>query len=129
MLRVMRRGYTVQDVRRSLEALSDSGIPFGASLLLGMPGETPETVAETLALLDDFDPPHGVWVTIGVYMWTDYQDLVLQARQTGLLPESADLFAGAVCHSPGLPKSYLSELPELLRARPGYSVQFNRIPV
>jgi radical SAM superfamily enzyme YgiQ (UPF0313 family) len=126
MLKSMKRGYTVQQVRESLEALSRSKIPFGASLMLGAPGETPETIAETLDLLDDYEIPNGVWVTIGVYLWTDYQDLVAEARRTGALKDDKELFSGAVYLSPGLPRSYLQTLPEMLRARQGYAVQFNK---
>jgi hypothetical protein len=116
----------VRQVRESLEALSRSKIPFGASVLLGAPDETPETIAETLAVLDDYHIPNGVWVTIGVYLWTDYQDVVAEARQAGLLQDDKELFSGAVYLSPDLPRSYLKELPAMLRARPGYTVQFNK---
>jgi radical SAM superfamily enzyme YgiQ (UPF0313 family) len=126
MLQGMKRGYTVRQVRESLDALSRSRIPFGASLMLGAPGETPETIAATLAVLDDYEIPNGVWVTLGVYLWTDYQDIVAEARRTGLLKDDKELFGGYVYLSPELPKSYLRELPEALRARPGYSVQFNK---
>jgi radical SAM superfamily enzyme YgiQ (UPF0313 family) len=126
MLRSMRRGYTVSQVRASLDALSRSKIPFSASLMLGAPGESPETITETLAVLDDFGIPDGVWVTIGVYLWTDYQDLVVTARQSGFLKSDKALFSGAVYLSPSLPKSYLLELTEMLRAKPGYAVQFNK---
>lgn len=122
----MKRGYTVQQVRESLEALSRSKLPFGASLMLGAPGETPETIAETLCVLEDYQIPNGVWVTIGVYLWTDYQDIVAEARQTGVLKNDKELFSGAVYLSPGLPKSYLRELPEMLRTRQNYYVQFNK---
>ncbi len=126
MLRCMKRGYTVRQVRESLEALSRSKIFFGASLMLGAPGETPETIAETLKVLDDYEIPDGVWVTIGVYMWTDYQDLVGEARQAGILKDDRELFNGAVYLSPELPRSYLRELPEVLRTQHGYPVQFNK---
>ena len=126
MLRNMKRGYTVQQVRESLDAMSRSQIPFGASLMLGAPGETPETIAETLAVLDDYEIPNGVWVTLGVYLWTDYQDLVAEARRTGLLKDDEELFSGCVYLSPELPRSYLRELPDALRARRGFSVQFNK---
>jgi radical SAM superfamily enzyme YgiQ (UPF0313 family) len=126
MLKSMKRGYTVRQVRDSLEALSRSKIPFGASLMLGAPGETPETIAETLDVLDDYEIPNGVWVTIGVYLWTDYQDLVAEARRTGALQDDKELFNGAVYLSPGLPRLYLQTLPEMLRARQGYAVQFNK---
>jgi radical SAM superfamily enzyme YgiQ (UPF0313 family) len=126
MLQSMKRGYTVQQVRNSLEALSRSKIPFGASLMLGAPGETPQTIAETLSMLDDYLIPDGVWVTIGVYLWTDYQDIVAEARKTGTLKNEKELFSGAIYLSPGLPKSYLRELPDMLHTRQNYSVQFNK---
>jgi hypothetical protein len=76
--------------------------------------------------MDEHQFPNGVWVTIGVYLWTDYQDIVAERRQTGVLKDDKVLFSGAVYLSPGLPRSYLQELPEALRARRGYSVQFNK---
>jgi radical SAM superfamily enzyme YgiQ (UPF0313 family) len=126
MLKRMKRGYTVQQVRESLEALNRAKMPFGASLMLGAPGETPETIAETLRVLDEYEIPNGVWVTIGVYLWTDYQDIVQEARRTGMLKDDKELFKGAVYLSPGLPRAYLQELPEALRARSGYTLQFNK---
>jgi radical SAM superfamily enzyme YgiQ (UPF0313 family) len=126
MLQSMKRGYTVRQVRDSLETLSRFKFSFGASLMLGAPGETPETITETLSVMDDYEIPSGVWVTIGAYMWTDYQDIVAEARRTGILKDDKELFSGAVYLSPGLPRSYLLELPEMLRARSGYSVQFNK---
>ena len=71
MLKRMKRGYTVKQVREALETLSRSKIAFGVSLMLGAPGETPETIAETLRVVDDYEIPNGVWVTIGVYLWTE----------------------------------------------------------
>jgi len=126
MLKSMQRGYTVKQVRHSLESLSRSKIPFSASLMLGAPGETPETVAESLSVLDDYLIPNNVWVTIGIYMWTDYQDIVAQARQEGILKDDRELFNGAVYLSPGLPKSFLLELLEMLQTRQNYLVQFNK---
>ena len=94
--------------------------------MLGAPGETPETITETLDVLDDYEIPNGVWVTIGVYLWTDYQDIVPEARRTGFLKDDSELFSGAVYLSPGLPRSYLEDLLPALRSRQGYSVQFNK---
>ena len=126
MLKRMKRGYTVQQVREALETLSRSKIAFGVSLMLGAPGETPETIAETLRVVDDYEIPNGVWVTIGVYLWTELQDIVTEARRSGALKDEAELFSGAVYLSPDLPRAYLQELPDALRARRGYTVQFNK---
>jgi radical SAM superfamily enzyme YgiQ (UPF0313 family) len=126
MLRRMKRGYTARQVRQALEALCRSGLPFGASLMFGAPGETPETIAETLSVLKDYPLPLGAWVTIGVYLWTDYQDLVSEARRDGLLDENESLFDGPVYLSPTLPVDYLYEFVSSLRGQPGYTVQVNR---
>lgn len=126
MLRGLNRGYGVAQVRSSLEALSAANVPWGASLMFGGPGETPETIAETLRVLDEYEIPEGVWATIGVYMWTDYQDIVVDARKDGSLADDADLFSATVWLSPGLPASYLAELPALLQTRSGYVAQFNK---
>jgi radical SAM superfamily enzyme YgiQ (UPF0313 family) len=126
MLQHMKRGYTAGQVRHSLETLSRSKIPFGASLMLGAPGETPDTVTETLAVMGDYEIPLGVWVTIGVYLWTDLQDIVAEMRQEGRLLDEGELFSGAVYFSPKLPRAYLGELVQALRARPGYTVQVNK---
>jgi hypothetical protein len=77
-------------------------------------------------VLDDYEIPNGVWVTLGVYLWTDYQDIVAEARRTGFLKDNKELFTGSVYLSPCLPKSYLEELLVDLRSRKGYSVQFNK---
>ena len=126
MLRRMKRGYTVRQVRQSLESLCRSKIPFGASLMFGAPGETPETIAETLEVLKDYDLPKGVWVTLGIYLWTDCQDIVAEARQAGILREDQSLFSGVVYLSPDLSKPYLEGLLLSLRSMAGYQVQFNK---
>jgi radical SAM superfamily enzyme YgiQ (UPF0313 family) len=126
MLKRMKRGYTARQVRQSIEVLSRSNIPFGVSVLFGAPGETPETIAETLQVLDDYSIPHGVWFTVGVYLWTDLQEIVGDLRKAGRLKDDLDLFTGAVYLSPALSKPYLGELLSKLRAHPGYQVQVNQ---
>jgi radical SAM superfamily enzyme YgiQ (UPF0313 family) len=126
MLKSMKRGYTVRQVREALEVMSHSQIPFSTSLLLGAPGETAETIEETLAVLGKYKIPNGVWVTVGVYMWTDFQDIVTEARAHGILKNDKDLFNGAVYLSPSLSGPYLQELLNVIRSKPGYLVQFNK---
>ena len=129
MLQRIRRGYTVGDIEQSLRCLQDSGIPFGASLMIGAPGETPETVRETLALLDRYPIPLGTWVTIGICLWTPRQEVLADARESGQLSAGADrgrLFAGANYLSPELPRSFMEELIDTHRSKKGYSLQVNQ---
>jgi tRNA A37 methylthiotransferase MiaB len=125
MLRNLGRGYRVGQVRAALDALSGSDLPWGASLMLGGPGETPATIADTLGVVGDYHVPQGVWVTVGVYQWTDLQDVTAAACRDGSV-DRRDLFSGSVYLSPDLPSSYLAELPEVIGAREGYTLQFNK---
>jgi radical SAM superfamily enzyme YgiQ (UPF0313 family) len=108
MLKGMNRGYKVNDVRETLDCFGRSEIPYGISLMFGCPGETPETIAETLEVIDSFPlPPKGVKVTIGICLWTEHQAVVEDARQARQLVDDADLFEGAYYLSPDLPESYV----------------------
>jgi len=127
MLKQMQRGCTVEDIKQALTSLSRSDIPFGVSLMFGAPGETPETISETLGLIDTFQVPEGVWVTIGICLWTSHQKVLEDARAHGQLDDDKELFSGATYMSPRLPKDYMLELVESLRVKENYTVQVNKL--
>ncbi len=126
MLRRMRRGYTAADVEQSLCCLEKSGIPFGASLMIGSSGETPETIQETFAFMDRHTIPLGTWVTIGICLWTQRQEILADARSSGQLSDQQSLFDPANYLSPELPRSFMEDLIGALRSKKGYSVQVNQ---
>jgi hypothetical protein len=127
MLEQMQRGCTVEDIKQALTSPSRSDIPFGVSLMFGAPGETPETISETLDVIDDFDIPEGVWVTIGICLWTSLQQVLEDARADGQLDDDKALFSGATYLSPRLPKDYMIELVESLTMKENYTVQVNKL--
>lgn len=126
MLQKMKRGYSAADVRQSLACLEKAGIPFGVSLMIGAPGETPETVEESLALIDQFCIPLGTWVTIGICLWSPLQKVLSEARRVGQLVDDQEMFAGTAYLSPDLPEKYMLGLIESLHSRQGYTVQVNK---
>ena len=126
MLKSMGRGYTVDHVKKAMTCLNDSGLPFGVSLLFGAPGETPETIAETLDVIDSFSIPDGFWASIGLCLWTHHQAVVEDARRAGQFESDKELFDGAYYISPELPKDYMIELIGSLRARDDCTVQVNK---
>ena len=127
MLTRMKRGCTVEDIQQALTSLSRSELPFGVSLMFGAPGETPETIAETLDVIDNFEVPQGIWVSIGITLWTAHQKVLEAARADGQLRDDKELFSGANYVSPGLPKDYMVELFESLRMKDNYTVQVNKL--
>jgi len=62
------KGFGREQVELTLKLLKDEGLAFNCFLLLGGPGETPETVRESVALLEAYDP-HLVNLTVGVRIY------------------------------------------------------------
>ncbi len=126
MLARMRRGYTVGDIRQAFSCLERSGIPYGASLMFGAPGEDPQSVAETLALVADNPVPSGIWVTIGICLWTHRQEILEEVRQSGQFHDDRELFEGVNYVSPDLPRAFMLDLIGSLRSKKEFSVQVNK---
>jgi radical SAM superfamily enzyme YgiQ (UPF0313 family) len=121
MLQSMHRGYSVAQVRESLSCLARADIPFGVYLLLGAPGETPETIQETFSVIDSFPIPK-LSVTIGINLWTHHQPIVEYLRRNGQFPEDENFFDEIHYISPELPKEYMVDLIQRLNERKNCSV-------
>jgi hypothetical protein len=65
MLRSLGKNFTVADIHRARQLLRGTGIPVMWFLLLGAPGETRETIAETFRTIDRVAGPLDL-VNIGV---------------------------------------------------------------
>lgn len=126
MLKTMRRGYRVKQVEKALACLSRSNIPFGVSLMLGAPGETPETIAETFAVIDKLPSPSWLWITIGLNLWTRHQPVLDEARRDGQLKDDDNLFDEVNYISPELPQAYMLDLIDSLKERENCHFQVNK---
>jgi radical SAM superfamily enzyme YgiQ (UPF0313 family) len=56
VLHGLAKGFGLRQVERTLKLLQEAGLPFTCFLLLGGPGETRETVQESVAFLERFEP-------------------------------------------------------------------------
>jgi radical SAM superfamily enzyme YgiQ (UPF0313 family) len=126
MLANMERGYRVEDVMEALDNLSDSDIPFGVFTLLGAPGETPETIAETFEVIDRYPKIAQIWVSIGICLWTQHQKVLEIARRDGQLKDDRALFDGAYYISPDLPQDFMVDFIESLKSKKNYWIQVNK---
>jgi radical SAM superfamily enzyme YgiQ (UPF0313 family) len=126
MLKNMGRGYRVEQVEQALSCLSKSDIPFGVSLMLGAPGETPETIAETFEVIDSYPSPSWLWVSIGLNLWTHHQPVLEDARRDGQLKDDDDLFDEINYISPELPQAYMIDLIDSLKERENCHFQVNK---
>lgn len=126
MLLKMNRGFKMKDIREALDNLSNSDIPFGLSILIGAPGETPETISETFGIVDSYPLVKSMWVSVGLYLWTHHQKVLDIARHEGQLKNDRELFNGAYYISPELPKEYMKDFCESLKSRKNCNFQVNK---
>jgi len=85
----MKKRYRTDDIRRSSDLLKKAGIRRMGFLLLGSPGETRETVMESLEFADSLELDM-VKVTIGPRIYPE-TDLARQARGSGNIAPDDDL--------------------------------------
>jgi radical SAM superfamily enzyme YgiQ (UPF0313 family) len=70
ILRNLGKGFTRQRVEQTLNGLTKAGLEYGCFLLLGGPGETPETVRESVTFLERYSP-FMVNLTVGIRIYPD----------------------------------------------------------
>jgi radical SAM superfamily enzyme YgiQ (UPF0313 family) len=93
MLSALRKSFTQSDISATSLACRKAGIDFCHSLIFGGPGETPETVAETVNLMDEISPRAVIAMTgIRIYPGTEMeriaiQEGVIRAGQSLLQPQ------------------------------------------
>lgn len=98
MLRTLRKGFTTDDIRAASNACRKARIEFCHNLLLGGPGENPDTVAETVRLMDEIAPKAVVAMTgVRIYPRTKLHQIAI--REGVLSPD--DLLLGPRYYFPG----------------------------
>jgi radical SAM superfamily enzyme YgiQ (UPF0313 family) len=79
MLTSLRKPFTGDDIRRASLACKDAGIDFCHSLILGGPGETPETIRETVSLMDEVSPRAVIAMTgVRIYPGTEMERVAIE---------------------------------------------------
>ena len=116
MLHNWRKPFRQRDVRRSLQACRDAGLPAAVHLLFGGPGEIVADVHESQAFLDACAPVDAVFASLGVRIY-EGAPIVRTARAEGVIEEDADLFFPTWYVSPGLGPDPMRMLDGIARQR------------
>lgn len=79
MLSSLRKGFSVDDIRAASGACRKAGVDFCHSLLFGGPGETEETIRETVRVMDGIGPNAVVAMAgIRIYPGTEIERIALE---------------------------------------------------
>jgi radical SAM superfamily enzyme YgiQ (UPF0313 family) len=89
MLHSLNKHFTREEVRACFEILGDHGIRRMGFLLLGGPGETRDSVKESLTFADSL-PLEAMKVTAGIRIYPQ-TPLAAKAREEGIITETTDL--------------------------------------
>ncbi len=84
MLTSLRKPFTQDDIRASSLACRNAGIDFSHSLIFGGPGETPETIVETVRLMDEISPRVVFAMTgVRIYPGTEIERIAIEEGVIG----------------------------------------------
>jgi len=59
ILKTIKKGLTCEDVRRGVEVATGAGIKVFTSYIIGLPGESPETIRRSMTFADDIGNTYG----------------------------------------------------------------------
>ncbi|MCP4296345.1 MAG: radical SAM protein, partial [Proteobacteria bacterium] len=105
MLINLKKEFTVADISRSSELCKELDIPFSLNLLFGGPGETEETVIETLDNLDRLKPVAvGAMIGIRYFPGTSLSRIALKE---GFYQKEDNLLGPKYYVSPSIDKDWL----------------------
>ncbi|MBN1817184.1 MAG: radical SAM protein [Sedimentisphaerales bacterium] len=97
MLRIYRQPHGKQDLARAVRLCRENGIRVMLDLLLGGPGETPETVSESIAFFKQIDPDCvGAGVGLRIYPGTEAARLIEKEGNLGTNPAIQRKYDGPV---------------------------------
>ncbi|PLX15378.1 MAG: hypothetical protein C0601_13060 [Candidatus Muiribacterium halophilum] len=59
VLKNLRKSFTIEQVKKALSLNKETGLPGSMLMIIGSPGETPETVKDSLSLIEELEPSGG----------------------------------------------------------------------
>lgn len=120
ILAIMNKKYTLADVRRTSEFLAKYRIKQMGFLLLGGPGETRETVAESLTFADAL-PLDAMKISIGIRIYP-HTELAETTIAGGLISPEDDLLFPRFYMVPGLEAWLRRTVAQWIMTRPGWTM-------
>jgi radical SAM superfamily enzyme YgiQ (UPF0313 family) len=120
ILKGMKKRFVPADIARTRAALAKSGIRCMGFLLLGGPGETRDSVKESLDFADGLECD-SLKVTVGIRVYPG-SPLAVQARREGIVAAEDDLLSPRFYMTPGLEEWIRETVADYARTRPDWVV-------
>lgn len=124
-LRALRKSFTVEDIRRASRICRERGIPFQHSLVFGGDGETWDTVAETIAVMDECRPT-AVNAMCGVRVYPE-TPLAATLLQRGEIPSIEALYQPFFWFAPAVRDGLAEVVARAARERGNWLLPGNKV--
>jgi len=119
-LESLRKDFTKGDIRRTARAIRERGMQIYCFLLFGGPGETRETVEESVALMDELEP-EAVVVTVGIRIFPGCE-LQSIAEEAGVISKGQNLLRPVFYLEPEVEPWLYEWTKEACASRKGWSL-------
>ncbi len=116
MLFEMGKNFTREDIANAARLYKQFDIPFSVYLLLGGPGETEETVRETVNFLDRIEQPNQVLINFGIRVYAG-TPLAAASRKEGRIRDEDELLRSLTYVSDKLPEDFFPVLDSYCKPR------------
>jgi radical SAM superfamily enzyme YgiQ (UPF0313 family) len=121
MLKAMNKRFQREDVIRTCEVLKRQGIRRMGFLLLGGPGETRQSVEESLAFADSLDL-ESLNITLGIRIYP-HTALAQHAKKEHMIASEDDLLFPKFYMTPGLEGWAVEAIGNYTESRPNWIVE------
>jgi radical SAM superfamily enzyme YgiQ (UPF0313 family) len=118
MLANLGRSYAPELVERTCRWLKEAGIDYWGSLLIGGPGETPQSVETSLTHMEALGPI-SVHITVGIRIYPN-TPLCDIARREGIIDDSTNLLFPTFYLSPAIEPMIVQRMTYALAAHPNW---------
>ncbi|HEY5532726.1 MAG TPA: radical SAM protein [Candidatus Anoxymicrobiaceae bacterium] len=118
MLASLRKGFGKEQILESVRSTREAGLSYFCFLMLGGPGETRESVEESICFVEELEP-ESVRVTVGIRIYAGCE-LVSIAEREGLIEPGRNLLHPVFYLAPEVEPWLLEYMEEACRQRPGW---------
>ncbi|MCP4666666.1 MAG: radical SAM protein [Deltaproteobacteria bacterium] len=118
MLKNLGKGFTLEDLKEASSICRKTGMPFCHSLLLGGPGETMETVRETIKAIEEMSPT-AIICMIGIRVFPRTR-LSFIAVKEGIAHPEADFLRPVFYLSPAIENEIVPFLKKFSKRAPNW---------
>ncbi len=86
-LKRMKKGITIEQVKKAHQVIKDAGLAFNAYFMIGFPWETAAQIKKTVALMKELDPDRAFYSIVTPYPKTELHEI---CSAEGIIPSSFD---------------------------------------